>query len=111
MTKDIVITGIRRASGYALTEKFIQEAHTVIGCARSQDTVGKLTHKVGNPHNFAAVDVANEEEVKAWAEDILKQYEAPDLLINNAAIANQPAPLWEVPSQEFSQLIDINIKA
>ena len=34
----------------------------------------------------------------------------PDLLLNNAAIINQNAPLWKVPSDEFSQLIDINIK-
>lgn len=110
MTKLILITGISRGLGYALTEKFIQEGHTVIGCARSQTTVEKLTHRFGTPHNFAAVDVADEGQVKAWAEDILKQYEPPDLLINNAAIANHPAPLWEVPAEEFSQLIDINIK-
>jgi NAD(P)-dependent dehydrogenase (short-subunit alcohol dehydrogenase family) len=110
MTKLILITGVSRGLGYALTEKFIQEGHKVIGCTRSQDTVEKLTHRFGTTHNFTVVDVANEAQVKAWAEDILKQYEPPDLLINNAAIANHPAPLWEVPSEEFSQLIDINIK-
>ncbi|MEJ1932797.1 SDR family oxidoreductase [Nostoc sp. NIES-2111] len=109
MTKLILITGISRGLGYVLTEKFIQEGHTVIGCARSQTIVEKLTHRFGNPHNFAVVDVADEGQVKAWAEDILKEYEPPDLLINNAAIANHPALLWEVPSEEFSQLIDINI--
>ncbi|WP_414753151.1 SDR family oxidoreductase [Anabaena sp. CCY 9910] len=110
MVKLILITGVSRGLGYALTERFIQEGHTIIGCARSQVTVEELSHKFGSPHNFAAVDVADEAQVKAWAELILKEYEPPDLLINNAAIANQPAPLWEVPSAGFSQLIDINIK-
>ena len=35
---------------------------------------------------------------------------APDLLLNNAALMNQPAKLWEVPAEEFGQLIDVNVK-
>ena len=34
----------------------------------------------------------------------------PDLLINNAALMNAPAPLWKVPAAEFGALIDANIK-
>jgi NAD(P)-dependent dehydrogenase (short-subunit alcohol dehydrogenase family) len=34
----------------------------------------------------------------------------PDLLINNAALINKPAPLWEISEKEFSLLIDVNIK-
>jgi NAD(P)-dependent dehydrogenase (short-subunit alcohol dehydrogenase family) len=34
----------------------------------------------------------------------------PDLIINNAAIMNTPANLWEVPTKEFHQLIDVNVK-
>jgi NAD(P)-dependent dehydrogenase (short-subunit alcohol dehydrogenase family) len=32
------------------------------------------------------------------------------LLLNNAAVVNRNAPLWEVPPAEFSQVIDVNIK-
>lgn len=32
------------------------------------------------------------------------------MLINNAAIINDLAPFWQIPSGEFSRLIDINIK-
>ena len=35
---------------------------------------------------------------------------APDLLLNNAALINRNAPLWKVPVQEFSDVIDVNIK-
>jgi NAD(P)-dependent dehydrogenase (short-subunit alcohol dehydrogenase family) len=108
--KLILITGVSRGLGYALTEHFIREGHRVIGCARSQAAVEKLQHSFVSPHDFATVDVADEPQVQAWAERILKEYEPPDLLINNAAIVNHPAPLWQVPTEEFSQLIDINIK-
>jgi NAD(P)-dependent dehydrogenase (short-subunit alcohol dehydrogenase family) len=38
------------------------------------------------------------------------QLGAPDLLINNAAVMNRPAPLWAVPADDFDRLIDVNIK-
>ncbi|MFN6572535.1 SDR family oxidoreductase [Dendronalium sp. ChiSLP03b] len=110
MVKRILISGISRGLGYAMTEQFIREGHTVLGCARSEAAVEKLRQKFGSPHDFAAIDVANEQQVKTWAERLLSQYEPPDLLINNAAIINYPAPLWQVPTEEFSQLMDINIK-
>ena len=34
----------------------------------------------------------------------------PDLLVNNAALINRNAPLWKVPEEEFSRVIDVNIK-
>src|SRR5262249_31472192 len=34
----------------------------------------------------------------------------PDLLLNNAAVINHNAPLWEVPVQEFDRVIDVNVK-
>jgi NAD(P)-dependent dehydrogenase (short-subunit alcohol dehydrogenase family) len=110
MAKLIVITGISRGLGQAMAEGFIQSGNIVLGCARSQTTVDKLQNKFNSSHNFTAVDVADEELVKAWAERLLAAYGTPDLLINNAAIINELAPFWQIPSVEFSRLIDINIK-
>ena len=110
MAKLIVITGVSRGLGQAMTEGFIQLEHTVLGCARSQAAVEKLNQKFGSPHKFTALDVANEEQVQTWAKQLLSDYGAPDLLINNAAIINDLAPLWQIPSEDFSHLIDVNIK-
>ena len=110
MSKIIVITGASRGLGFAMTEQFIQLGHTVLGCTRNSKAVQKLQQKFGSPHNFTAVDVSNEQQVKAWAENLLTNYSPPDLIINNAGIINNPAPLWQVPSEEFSYLIDVNIK-
>ncbi len=110
MTKLIVITGVSRGLGLAMTEKFIELGHTVVGCARSSEAVEKLNQKYSAPHYFTCVDVANDALVKAWATEIMAKNEPPDLLINNAALVNHPAPLWLVSSEDFSQLIDVNIK-
>jgi len=110
MTKLIVITGVSRGLGQAMTEGFIQLGHTVLGCARSEAAVEKFKQQFGSPHDFTALDVADEEQVKAWAKRLLSDYGSPDLLINNAAMINELAPLWEIPSEDFSRLIDVNIK-
>lgn len=110
MTKLIVITGVSRGLGQAMTERFIQLGHTVVGCARSQAAVEQLNEKFGSPHKFTSLDVADEAQVMNWAKQILSDYKPPDLLINNAAMINQLAPLWEIPSEDFSRLIDVNIK-
>jgi NAD(P)-dependent dehydrogenase (short-subunit alcohol dehydrogenase family) len=110
MAKLILITGVSKGLGYAMTEGFIQHGHTVIGCSRSSEVIEKISQKFSAPNDFATVDVGNEQQVEKWAEHVLNKYAPPDIVINNAAIINYPAPLWQVPSREFSQLIDINIK-
>lgn len=110
MSKQIVITGVSRGLGLAMTEKFIALGHTVCGCARSQEAVAQLDCQFGSPHDFAPVNVADDRQVKEWCDRVWARYSPPDLLINNAALINEPAPLWEVSAEEFSQLIDVNIK-
>ena len=103
--KTILITGVTRGLGRALAEWYIANGHTVIGCGRSAEILTlRLEHPA--PHDFTALDVAEENRVAIWAAKV----GAPDLLINNAALMNTPAPLWKVPAAEFNKLIDVNIK-
>src|ERR1051326_1976530 len=93
--KLIVVTGTTKGLGLALTHKFIQLGHTVLGCGRSRNIIELLRQKYPAPHDFAAVDVSHESEVERWAARLLSAHGPPDLLINNAAIINQSAPLWQ----------------
>jgi NAD(P)-dependent dehydrogenase (short-subunit alcohol dehydrogenase family) len=105
----IVITGVTKGLGRALAEWFIANGHTVIGCGRSAEVLNmRFTHPL--PHDFSAVDVAEESKVALWAEKTLAAHGEPDLLINNAALINNPAPLWQVPAADFNRLIDVNLK-
>ena len=106
----IVITGAGRGLGLAMTEKFIELGHTVIGCSQSAASVKRLQGRFAAPHQFDQVDVANYGAVAAWAKTVLADGGPPDLLLNNAALVNENAPLWKVPPDEFSRVIDVNIK-
>jgi NAD(P)-dependent dehydrogenase (short-subunit alcohol dehydrogenase family) len=105
----IVISGVTRGLGRALAEEFIRMGHTVAGCGRGAEGIIDLRFAYGAPHSFDVADVADPVKVGIWAAKVLGFGEAPDLLINNAAIMNRPAPLWQVPPEEAKRLIDINV--
>jgi NAD(P)-dependent dehydrogenase (short-subunit alcohol dehydrogenase family) len=108
--RHIVLTGASRGLGLAMAAGFVAAGHTVAGCTRSGEAADRLAQRWPPPHRFDVVDVADDDAVAAWAKTLLAQFGPPDLLINNAAVINRNAPLWEVPAEEFSQVIDVNIK-
>jgi NAD(P)-dependent dehydrogenase (short-subunit alcohol dehydrogenase family) len=109
-TKVVLITGVTRGLGLAMAEKFSALNHTTLGCGRSKSAIEKLRNANPKPHDFEVVDVANDNQVRAWAERLRKSHGPPDLLVNNAAIINKNAVLWKVPREEFDKVIDVNIK-
>ena len=107
--KRIVITGATRDLGRALAEGFARLGHTVIGCGRDARAIELLRAALGAPHHFEAVNVARGPS-ESLGRAVPRRIRPPDLLINNAALINRNAPLWQVPAEEFDRLIDVNIK-
>lgn len=113
MTSDpriILITGCTRGLGRALAERWAAEGHTIVGCGRSEGKLQELREQLGSRHHFTAVDVVDSDAVDAWAEAVVADIGVPHLVINNAALINERAPLWQVPVDEFSNVIDVNLK-
>lgn len=108
--RTVVITGVSRGLGRAMVDRFIADGHRVFGCARSVEQIDDLRSKHGGPHGFEVVEVTDRRQVEAWSARVLEAAGPPDLLINNAAIINANARLWEVPPKEFGHVIDVNIK-
>lgn len=110
MTKHILITGVTKGLGRALTAGLVASGQTVIGCGRSPKAIAKLAEQYPAPHHFTALDVAQAQQVQAWADEVLAQYPPPDLLINNAGVINEPAPLWQISDSAFTQVLDVNLR-
>ncbi len=106
----IVLTGVTRGLGRALLERFAVMGHTVAGCARTRKQVDALSREFRPPHSFATVDVSNDAKVHRWAEFVLTTQGTPDLVVNNAGLINELAPLWRVPREEFDEILDVNVK-
>ncbi|MEM9227000.1 MAG: SDR family oxidoreductase [Verrucomicrobiota bacterium] len=108
--RTIVITGVTRGIGRALTARFVQLGHTVIGCGRRSEAVEAVRRSLDPEPYLSVVDVLEVATVNQWAADVLERFGAPDLVLNNAGVMHPGLPFWEVPQEDFDQLIDINIK-
>jgi len=107
--KIIVLTGATRGLGWSLLPHFAAAGHTILGCGRSIAAIAELAKQFPAPHSFTPLDVRDAGAIAEWANAIIQQFGPPDLLINNAALMNRPAPLWEVPEEEFNDLLAVNI--
>jgi NAD(P)-dependent dehydrogenase (short-subunit alcohol dehydrogenase family) len=108
--KHVLITGVSRGLGRALAMGFREAGWTVSGCATDMAAIRSLADELGPEHFVTNCDVTRPDDVKNFAVEVLDRLSAPDLLLNNAAIINPNAPLWEVPTDEFSRVIDVNLK-
>ncbi|MFO0957135.1 MAG: SDR family oxidoreductase [Isosphaeraceae bacterium] len=108
--RKVVLTGATRGLGRAMADRLIALGHHVCGCGRSAGAIAELRAAHGPTHDFEAVDVADPGAVSAWARRVLDRHGVPDLLINNAGLINVNAPLWRVTDEDFSRILDVNVK-
>lgn len=109
-TRTILITGVTRGLGRALALRLAGLGHVVVGCGRTASAIEEMQQLLGEPHGVSLVDVASSAQVDAWARRVLARHPPIDLLLNNAGVINANAPLWEVPEDELSRIIDVNLK-
>lgn len=107
--KHVVITGASRGLGRMLAIGFASEGWSVSGCGTNVDALRSLEQRLGPDHLFLPCDVSNENAVNGFSTQVLERRGAPDLLVNNAGLINRNAPLWEVPADEFSRVMDVNL--
>jgi NAD(P)-dependent dehydrogenase (short-subunit alcohol dehydrogenase family) len=107
--RSVIITGSTRGLGLELARGFAAKGWRIGGCGRSLASVEAISEELGEGHFFSVADVASDSSVAGFAAGALAELGAPDLLINNAALMNDPAPLWEVPAEQFDALTAVNI--
>lgn len=108
--KLVFITGCTRGLGRAMIPEFIDRGWCVAGCARDPEMIAALQSEFGAPHWFGVWDLADAAAVASLCKQFVAEAGLPHLVLNNAAIVNASAPIWQVPEEEFSRVIDINIK-
>jgi NAD(P)-dependent dehydrogenase (short-subunit alcohol dehydrogenase family) len=109
-TRTVLLTGVTRGLGRALALRLADLGHVGVGGGRTPAAIVEMQDLLGEPHGLSIVDVSSASQVETWARRVLARHPPIDLLINNAGVINANAPLWEVPEEEFSRVIDVNLK-
>lgn len=108
-TKRVVISGISRGLGRAMTTQFRQLNHKVAGCGRTALSNAALKEMGLEEQHYRSLDVYDSDSVQNWADHLLATSGPPDLLINNAGVINPRKPLAELSASESRQVIDVNV--
>ena len=101
--KNIVISGGSKGLGRSLSDFLVREGHSVYACGRTKDLGFEPTY------HYSSLDICDYKEVKNWADKIIEEVGAPDLVIHNAALINELKVLEEIPPEEYRALIEVNI--
>lgn len=109
MSKIVCISGCSRGLGRAMAIEFHARGWKVAGGARNAEDLAKVNEEIGDSCFFHPFDVTKPEEVENFAKSVNQKIGVPDLLVNNAGLINQNAPLTKVSPEEFSSILAVNL--
>lgn len=107
---NILITGASSGFGLEASKLFIQHGHTVIGLARRTDKLQELKAELGENFYPLTADMSNLESIKEGIENLPEPFDQIDVLINNAGLALNLKPAFDVDFQDWETMINVNIR-
>jgi NAD(P)-dependent dehydrogenase (short-subunit alcohol dehydrogenase family) len=114
----VVVTGMSRGLGRAVAQAFAEDGHTVVGCARSADTLGTVAEEIeaetGSTVETMRCDVRDEHDLERLMETASRKSEdGIDVLVPNAGVyhgAGGETPLHEESYSSFDDHIRTNAR-
>ena len=106
-----VVTGGVRGIGLAIAERLLASGANVCVWDRdlaALDQVVPELMKLGKAHG-AQVDITRAESVEHGVKSAISSFGKIDILVNNAGIAGSTRKLWELPPDEWRQVIEIDL--
>jgi 3-hydroxy acid dehydrogenase/malonic semialdehyde reductase len=114
MPKIVFITGATSGFGKACAEKFASECYDLILNGRREERLEEIKFQLERKFNIAVCllpfDVRNRENVFAAIERIPEDWQAIDVLINNAGLALGRDYFDEADIDDWDTMIDTNVK-
>lgn len=104
--KKVLITGGTKGIGQAIALLFAEEGADVAVAARSEKDLERLSARFPNIHTYK-IDVTNEDERIQLMENVVKDFQGIDILINNAGGSNGGKTL-ETDLSLFYEAMELN---
>ena len=107
--KIALVTGAGSGIGRAVALALAKSGFTVVLAGRRLAQLEQVAHEAGNGAVGIAADVTDRDSVDALFERITKDFGRLDLLFNNAGVSAPPAPLEDLPFDQWRSVLDTNL--
>ncbi len=108
-----LVTGAGRGIGRAIALALAEAGARVVLAARSREQLEEtaaLARQMGRQALTFPLDITDQPAVEAMVAATRQQFGPPDLLVNNAGMANREAPLWELEADEWWRVLEVNLR-
>ncbi len=103
--RTVIVTGAAQGIGYAIAEAFVKNGDFVAICDINLDAANRAAQKLQNAKGYK-VDVANEESVKNFVDELVDDRGTVDVVINNAGLQHIDK-VEDFPVDKWRLLIDV----
>jgi NADP-dependent 3-hydroxy acid dehydrogenase YdfG len=113
MNKIVLITGATSGIGLGCARKFAENGDRLILTGRNEKRLEEIRHELeakGTKVMILAFDVRDSEKAKACIDSLPEEWQHIDVLVNNAGLALGLEPEYEGDLDDWSTMIDTNIK-
>ena len=107
-----IVTGAAGALGSAMCERFVRDDTRVVVADVAIDPARALAERLdpsGTAALAVAVDMADYATVDAMVATVLAWSGRIDIMVNNAGVAEESVPTWEMPLAAWQRTIDIDL--
>jgi 3-oxoacyl-[acyl-carrier protein] reductase len=109
-----VVTGAGSGFGAGIARRFVAEGALVAFVDINPDAAAAVIRDIGCPRETAAAfacDVSNGGSVAAMVAEVVGRFGGFDVLVNNAAISQQPRRIAKLPEADIDRLFAVNVKS
>ena len=108
--KVAVVTGGASGIGEATVRQFVGEGAKVVIADMQQERGQNLADELGDAAVFVAVEVRQEEQVKAAIDTAVENWGRLDCIFNNAGFGGVLGPVEDIPVEEFDMSFDVLVR-
>ena len=110
--KTILITGATSGIGLAAAKKLANEKNQLILCGRRQHKLDEISKELSKSAKILSLcfDVSDKDEVNRLLEDLPKEFNTVDVLINNAGNAHGLDTIQDGSLDDWDNMFDSNVK-
>src|SRR5437660_4881736 len=108
--KVVIVTGGARGIGLGIAEAVADQGGCVVLADILYDEAQESAQKLGSGHLAVKHDVRKADSAKNLVDKTLEKFGHIDVLVNNAGVGPNPAPIQDLTEEEFDRVLDINLR-